>query len=48
MKVNNIDLLVKEEDFSKLIEALKEESIKFNYDKKWHVLQIFKDTLKRT
>ena len=46
MKVNDIDMLVKEKDFSKLIEALKEEGIKFNYDKKWHVLQIFKDDLK--
>lgn len=46
MKVNDIDMLVKEEDFSKIIGALKENGIKFKYDKKWHVLQVLSDNLK--
>ncbi len=46
MKVNDIDMLVKEEDFSKIIKALKEKGIKFNYNKEWHVLQVLKDNLK--
>jgi len=46
MKVNDIDVLIKEKDFRKLIKAFDEKGIKYNYDKKWHVLQVLKDDLK--
>jgi len=46
MNVNDIDMLVREKDFAKIIKVLKERKIKYNHDEKWHVLQILKDDLK--
>ena len=46
MNVNDIDMLIREKDFAKIIKILKERKIKYNYDEKWHVLQILKDDLK--
>ena len=43
IKVNDIDALVQEKDFGKIIKTLKERKIKFKYDKKWHTMHIFKD-----
>ncbi len=46
MSVNDIDMLIKEKDFAKIIKVLKEREIKYNYNKKWHMLQILRDDLK--
>jgi len=46
MNVNDIDMLIKEKDFAKIIKVLKERKIKYNHDEKWHVLQILRDDLK--
>jgi len=46
MNVNDIDMLIREKDFAKIIKVLKERKIKYNHDKRWHVLQILKDDLK--
>ncbi len=46
IEVNDIDLLVKEKYFEKIIELLEEKDVGFRHDKKWHVLQIFKEDLK--
>lgn len=46
MNVNDIDMLISEKDFAKIIKVLKKRKIKYNHDEKWHVLQILKDELK--
>jgi len=46
MNVNDIDMLIREKDFAKIIKVLKKRKIKYNHDKRWHVLQILKDDLK--
>ena len=46
MNVNDIDMLIGEKDFAKIIKVLKERKIKYNHDETWHVLQILKDDLK--
>ena len=46
MKINDIDMLIPEKDFVKIIEVLEKKKIKFNYDKKWHVLQVLKEDLR--
>ncbi len=46
MKVNDIDFLVSEKDLKKIIKVLEKRKIKYNYDSKWHVLQIVKKSLK--
>jgi len=46
MKVNDIDMLILEKDFAKIIKVLMERKIQYNHDKRWHVLQILKDDLK--
>jgi len=46
MNVNDIDMLIREKDFAKIIKVLEERKIKYNHDKRWHVLQILKDDLK--
>ena len=46
MNVNDIDMLIREKDFAKIIKVLKERKIKYNHDEKWHVLQVLKDDLK--
>jgi hypothetical protein len=46
MDINDIDLLIPEKAFAKIIEALKARKIKYNHDEKWHTLQIFKEDLK--
>ena len=46
MKVNDIDMLIPEKDFAKIIKVLKERKIRYDYDERWHVLQILKENLK--
>lgn len=46
MKVNDIDILIKEKDFPKIIKLLKKEKIKFKYYPKWPTLIIKKGKLK--
>ena len=46
MNVNDIDILIKERDFKKIIKILNERRIRYHYDKRWHVLQILKNDLK--
>lgn len=46
MCVNDIDILFPEKGFNKIIPILNLKKIKYNYDTKWHVLQIIKDDLK--
>lgn len=46
IEINDIDFLVKEKNFKKIIKLLELKKINYNYDKKWHVLQIFKEGLK--
>ncbi len=46
MNVNDIDMLIREKDFAKIIKVLKERKITYIHDEKWCVLQILKDDLK--
>ena len=46
MKVNDIDFLVSEDEFEKVIKELIRKRIRYNYSRKWHVLQIFKPGVK--
>ena len=46
LNVNDIDLLIPESLFNKIIPILKKGKIRHNYSKKWHTLQIFKNNLK--
>lgn len=46
MKVNDIDMLVKEKDLAKIMNILEKRKIEHKYDKRWHVLQIFKSNAK--
>ncbi len=44
--VNDVDFLIPEGAFEKIIKILKKKKIKYNYSKEWHTLQIFKGKLK--
>lgn len=44
--VNDIDLLISENSFNKIIKVLKHNKIKHKYSAKWHTLQIFEGDLK--
>lgn len=44
--VNDIDFLIPEEAFEKIIKVLKKKKVKCNYSEEWHTLQIFKGKLK--
>lgn len=46
IKVNDIDFLIPEDSFDKIIEILKKKKIKYVYSPEWHTLQIFKGDLK--
>ncbi|MBM3233101.1 hypothetical protein FJZ18_02965 [Candidatus Pacearchaeota archaeon] len=43
--INDIDILVPEKSFEKLINMLKKERMKYKYSEKWHTLQIIKSDL---
>ena len=45
-KVNDIDLLIPESGFMKVIPMLKKKRIKYDYSKEWHTLGIMKGNLK--
>jgi hypothetical protein len=45
INVNDIDMLIPEDDFSKIIPVLEERGIEYKL-KEYHVLQVFKDDLK--
>lgn len=44
--IKDIDFLIPEDSFEKIIKILKNKKIKYNYSTKWHTLQIFKNDLK--
>ena len=44
--VNDLDFLVPESSFKKIIKVLKKKKIKYNYLPKWHIIQIFNGNLK--
>jgi len=46
MVVNDIDALIHEKEFNKLMQKLKYHKIKHKYSKKWHMLQVFNGNLK--
>ncbi len=46
ISVNDIDFLISEANFKKIISELIKKKIKYKYSIKWHVLQILKDSLK--
>lgn len=46
MKVNDIDFLIREKDFPKLIKKFSELKIKHSYSEEWHVLQVFSGKMK--
>lgn len=46
MNINDIDVLISEKEFLRIITELEKQNIKYNYNKKWQVLQILKDELK--
>ncbi len=45
-QINDIDMLVPEDSFEKMIKILDKKSIRYHYSTKWHTLQIFKEELK--
>ena len=44
--VHDIDALLPEKDFKRVIEILEKNNIRYNHNEKWHVLQIFDKRLK--
>ena len=46
IKVNDVDFLIKEKDFIKLVKVLDKNKIKYKYPKKWHTLIITQGKLK--
>lgn len=46
IKVNDIDFFIKEKEFTKLIEVLEENKIKFKFSKKHHTCQVINGKLK--
>lgn len=44
--VNDIDLLIPENSFKKIIKILEEKNIRYNYSAEWHTLQVFDGNLK--
>ena len=46
ININDIDFLILENTFEKIIKALKKRKIKYNYSEEWHTLQVFNKDLK--
>ncbi len=46
INVNDVDFLIPENAFKKIIKVLDKNKIKYNYSKEWHTLQVFKGKLK--
>jgi len=44
--VHDIDFLIPENTFEKIIKALKKKKISYNYSEEWQTLQVFKGDLK--
>ncbi|MDO8564100.1 MAG: hypothetical protein Q7R87_03765 [Nanoarchaeota archaeon] len=46
IKINDLDFLIRENAFKKIIKFLEKSKIKYHYSKEWHTLQVFKGKLK--
>lgn len=46
LKINDIDIFVKEKNYPKILKLLEKEKIKYEYSKEWHTLQIKNGKLK--
>jgi len=44
--IKDIDLLIPEDSFEKIIRVLEKKKIRYKYSAKWHTLQMFKNDLK--
>ena len=45
VKINDIDFLVPKKSYKKIMKILDEKKIKYNWDPKWPILQVFKGKL---
>lgn len=46
IKIHDLDFLIRENTFNKIIPILKKHNIKYNYSKEYHTLQVLKNNLK--